>query len=78
MAGQWTKKACPQVRPDATRTSETSKWSPEHVQDVCSFIERLPHVEGRWTTATIQLQPWQVFILAACYGFRQAGRLRGW
>ena len=34
------------------------------------FVERLPHVEGRWSASTIVLEPWQVFILAACYGFR--------
>ena len=28
-------------------------WSPAHVQDVCAFIEQLPHVEGRWATPTI-------------------------
>ena len=47
-------------------------WSPSHVQDVCTFIERLPHVEGRWTSPTITLAPWQIFVLAACYGFRRA------
>jgi phage terminase large subunit-like protein len=46
-------------------------YSPTHVQDVCAFVERLPHVEGKWTSATITLQPWQVFILAAVYGFRR-------
>ena len=53
------------------------RWSPKHVQDVCTFIEQLPHVEGRWPTPTIHLEPWQVFILAAVYGFRRpdGGRL---
>jgi phage terminase large subunit-like protein len=52
-------------------------WSPKHVIDVCTFVEKLPHVEGRWTTPTIRLEPWQVFILAAIYGFRRpdGGRL---
>jgi phage terminase large subunit-like protein len=38
---------------------------------VCTFVERLPHVEGRWTTDTIRLEPWQIFILVACFGFRR-------
>jgi phage terminase large subunit-like protein len=52
-------------------------WSPKDVVDVCSFVDQLPHVEGKWTTSTIQLEPWQVFILAATYGFRKpdGGRL---
>jgi phage terminase large subunit-like protein len=46
-------------------------FSRQHADDVCTFVEKLPHVEGRWTTETITLQPWQVFILVACYGFRR-------
>jgi phage terminase large subunit-like protein len=45
-------------------------FSPEHVVGVCYFAEQCPHVEGRWTTETVTLEPFQVFILAACYGFR--------
>lgn len=82
VAGSWTVKAC--RRFDRMRQlAETDngsvigyRWSPEHVQDVCAWISRLPHVEGRWGSATIELQPWQVFILAACYGFRKADGYR--
>lgn len=42
---------------------------PEAVK-VCDFAEHCPHVEGRWETDTVRLQPFQVFILVACYGFR--------
>jgi phage terminase large subunit-like protein len=91
VAGRWTKLACERfqrMRSLANFTSDRSgheqsypggnfSWAPSHVQDVCTFIERLPHVEGRWETATITLAPWQIFVLAACYGFRRAdgGRL---
>src|SRR5262245_40718411 len=40
-------------------------WSPDHVVAVCRFVEQLPHVEGKWRSETIQLEPFQVFILAA-------------
>lgn len=43
------------------------KW---HANDVCDFIEGLPHVEGRWETPTITLEPAQVFILAMVFGWR--------
>lgn len=36
----------------------------------CEFIEGLPHVEGRWKTRTITLEPWQVFFIANLFGFR--------
>ena len=45
-------------------------FSSEAVVDVCYFAEQCPHVEGRWGSDTITLEPFQVFILAACYGFR--------
>ena len=74
VAGEWTVKACrrfDRMRQRATEPACGYTWSPEHVQDVCEWISQLPHVEGRWTTETITLQPWQVFVLAACYGFRR-------
>jgi phage terminase large subunit-like protein len=86
VAGQWTQKACRRFVSMRTAAAAFGKcdgpdafsfsWSPDHVNEVCAWIEQLPHVEGRWSTATITLQPWQVFILAACYGFRRANGSR--
>lgn len=33
--------------------------------NVCAFIERLPHVKGPLAGEPIHLEPWQVFILTA-------------
>ncbi len=71
--GQWVQKACARYRRMREKLGSNATkffWSPSHVVDVCRFIEQLPHVEGRWSTATIHLEPWQVWMLAACYGFR--------
>jgi len=54
-----TKKDCPFV------------FSRHHANDVCSFIEKLPHVEGKWETATITLHASQIFALANVFGFRR-------
>jgi phage terminase large subunit-like protein len=73
VACQWVIKACRRFRRDLKRAAGAEcafSWSPAHVQDVCSWIARLPHVEGRWGSPTLTLQPWQVWMLAACYGFR--------
>jgi phage terminase large subunit-like protein len=81
VACRWTKLACERFRrmrkSAVTDQRRHFSWSPAHVQDVCTFIEKLPHVEGRWSSPTIHLEPWQVFILAAVYGFRRpdGGRL---
>lgn len=46
-------------------------WSPEQANRYCSFIEQLPHVEGTWNTATIQLEPSQIFFVCQLFGFRR-------
>ncbi len=46
-------------------------FDPWHANDVCDFIEKLPHVEGSWETRTIRLEPPQIFILAVIFGWRR-------
>ena len=65
---RWTKLACERfqrMRGCSDVATGGYTWSPDHVQAVCTFIEQLPHVEGRWSSSTLHLEPWQVFILAA-------------
>jgi phage terminase large subunit-like protein len=38
-------------------------------EEVCFFIERLPHIRGRWKTANLRLEPWQLFILTTVFGW---------
>lgn len=45
-----------------------SEW---HADDVCDFIEKLPHVKGSWDSSTLVLEPAQVFILVNVFGFRR-------
>ena len=45
-------------------------WSETHVIDACGFIEHCPHIEGRWRSPTITLEPAQVFWLALLFGWR--------
>lgn len=46
-------------------------FSPEHAAHACSFIELLPHVEGRWETPEIRLHPSHVFFVVQLFGFRK-------
>jgi phage terminase large subunit-like protein len=41
-----------------------------YASDPCDFIEKLPHVEGRWETETIVLHESHVFFLVNLFGFR--------
>lgn len=42
-----------------------------HANDVCDFVEKLPHVEGVWDSPTITLSDWQIFCLAMIFGWRR-------
>lgn len=69
----WLRKAAQRYRKMRRRADEPGNgfiFSADHANDVCDFAEKLPHIEGRWSSETIQLEPWQVFVLVACYGFR--------
>lgn len=57
-------------------------YSPEHVIEYCSFIEKLQHVEtGGWELNQVRedgtvdphiiLEPWQIWIEAGIHGFRR-------
>lgn len=41
-----------------------------HACDACDFIEKLPHVEGKWETPEIVMHPSHVFFVVQLFGFR--------
>jgi len=47
-----------------------------HANNICDFIEKLPHIEGVWETPTIKLEPPQIFILCVVFGWRRPDGLR--
>jgi phage terminase large subunit-like protein len=55
----------------ATDPSWPYAWSELHAAAVCAFVEQLPHIEGQWSTPTITLQPWQVWLLTTLFGWRR-------
>lgn len=44
----------------------------DRAEAVCFFIEKLPHIKGRWVTANLRLEPWQCFILTTVFGWVDA------
>lgn len=36
---------------------------------ICTFIECLPHIKGKWGGSLIKLEPWQKFILCVVFGW---------
>lgn len=51
-----------------------------HANDACDFIEKLPHVEGKWKTPNIELHPSHVFFVVQLFGFRKpkSVQVEGW
>ncbi len=67
----WVKKCCQRYFRDLKNLKKKGwLFNPIEVWSVCDFLERMPHVEGRWESKTIQLLPWQIFILTCVFGFR--------
>jgi phage terminase large subunit-like protein len=69
----WIRQAASRYLKDRKRAATKGckfKFSPVHANDACDFIEKLPHVEGRWDTLTITLHPAHVFFIVNVFGFR--------
>ena len=68
---KWTRLAAKRHISDLKRRGWGYEFDNWHADDVCAFIEALPHVEGKWDTPNITLEPWQVFLLAVVFGWRR-------
>ena len=49
-------------------------YSPEKADAVCRWIEKLPHVKGKWAGRKqyLELEPWQCFIVCNIFGWLNA------
>lgn len=91
LACQWVRLACQRQLDDLTRAEAGEGdyvWNPELVtvegkayrpaQRVCQFAELMPHIKGDWAARgeRIRLEPWQVFILTAIFGWVHRATLK--
>lgn len=83
LACKWVRLACQRHLDDLEKAKSKSypyRFDPELAARVCTFIEQLPHVKGRWAARRerLKLQPWQIFILSCLFGwvFRDTGLRR--
>ncbi len=81
-ACRWVRLACQRQQDDLARfkgKASPYQFNPKlrdregrafHPADnLCAFIERLPHVKGPLAGELIKLEPWQVFILTTVFGW---------
>ena len=90
IACRWVQRACQRQLEDLSRfKGKTSPFafnpkltdqdgrSFHPADNLCAFIERLPHVKGPLAGSPITLEPWQVFILSTVFGWvRSDGKRR--
>jgi len=81
-ACQWVRLACQRQLDDLNRfkgKDSPYRFNPvlvdkqgrrfQPADNLCAFVERLPHVKGPLAGQPIHLEPWQVFILTTVYGW---------
>lgn len=73
-ACKWVRLACERQRRDLERMDWRWQFDAARAAHVCRFVELLPHVKGEWARnrGTIELSPWQCFVLATVFGWIDA------
>lgn len=71
--GKWIRLAGKRFLADLKRTKRKRPpfvFDAWHACDPCDFIEKLPHVEGKWARPQIELHRSHVFFVVQLFGFR--------
>jgi phage terminase large subunit-like protein len=83
-ACKWTRLACERHFNDKKRQKDKDwpyRFDPVYGDKAVRFIERLPHVKGKWAAKAerLKLEPWQKFLIVSVFGWRRKtdGGLRG-
>jgi phage terminase large subunit-like protein len=73
-ACKWVRLAVERHVRDLERSTSVAyryRYDAEKAERVCKVIQNLPHTKGKWARdrETIELQPWQAFILCGVFGW---------
>lgn len=68
-ACRWVKLACQRQIDDLAKKNWQWKWDKKKASQICTFIEKMPHIRGRWKTRNITLEPHQIFRLSTIFGW---------
>lgn len=70
-AGPYVRLACKRFLDDLKKKNWPYYYSPEKANKYVSFIERMPHVKGKWSAEKrlLKLEPWQCFIECNIFGW---------
>lgn len=75
-ACKYVKQACQRFVDDIDR--EDIQFDIDEVEKWCGFLEKLPHVKGKWAASgeKLKLSDWQIFCTANIFGFKKNGKRR--
>lgn len=71
--GKWTTLAAKRYLEDLKRAKKKGApfaFCAKKAVSACKFVELMPHVKGVWDSKTIIMDPWQVWVTASVFGFR--------
>ena len=68
--------ACARQLADLANPDLNYSFDPIKASRACVFIEKLPHIKGKWAGRPITLEPWQVFIVSTIFGWVNSQGLR--
>jgi phage terminase large subunit-like protein len=73
-ACKWIVKACERFLDDLHWTSDDDfrfTYDAAKAERACAFVERMPHIKGRWAAKglTLKLEPWQAFLVCNVFGW---------
>lgn len=74
-ACHWVRRACQRQIDDLARwggPKATYRFDEARAGRICRFVERLRHVKGPKSGETIELEPWQAFVLSTVFGWIDA------
>lgn len=55
----------------AKKRGNSYTFDPWHAMDACDFIEKLPHIEGKWDTDNVVMHPSHILFVVNLFGFRK-------
>lgn len=72
VAGKWIKLACKRHLDDLKHGKKRGLvWNPAKANEICNYIEALPHIKGEWARRKelLVLEPWQSWVVGTAFGW---------
>jgi len=69
VACEYVKQACQRHLDDLNKKEFDYIFDKRKADLICSFVELLTHIKGKWAGQNIKLEPWQVFLLTTVFGW---------